>query len=341
MHTPPPPVQMVQLLAGFQISQALYAAAKLGIPDQLAQRSQTSTELAERLQTDPAATGRLVRDLAGLGIFAATDHADGQDGGWQLTPLGQTLVSDAPGSVRDLALMWMETHYAPFGGLIDTIRTGTPAADAYYGQPFFSWLGGHPEQVDRFTRSMANLTEGIKVGAVATIDLSGVEHVVDVGGADGTLLADVLRRHPQLTGTTFDLPHVIEDAEPRIKAFGLGERLAAAGGDFFAAVPEDADAYLLAMILHDWDDERARRILGNIARAARPGAAVYSLELVLPPGDAPAMATMIDLTMLGMLTGRERTEAELRELVTSSGLLFEGVTASPTPISVLRARVPG
>jgi hypothetical protein len=327
---------MVQLLAGFQISQALYAAAKLGIPDQLAERPHTAAELAQRLQTDPAATGRLVRDLAGLGVFAATDQSDR----WQLTPLGQTLVADAPGSVRDLALMWMETHYAPFGGLIDTIRTGTPAADAYYGKPFFSWLGGHPEQVDRFTRSMANLTDGVKTGAVATIDFSGIEHVVDVGGADGTLLAAVLHRYPQLTGTIFDLPHVIEDAAPRTKALGLGERLGATGGDFFTSVPAGADAYLLAMILHDWDDELARRILTNIARAARPGAAVYSLELVLPPGDEPAMATMIDLTMLGMLTGRERTEPELRDLVTSSGLLFEGVTPSPTPISVLRARVP-
>jgi hypothetical protein len=334
MHTPPPPVQMVQLLAGFQISQALYAAAKLGIPDQLAQQPQTAAELAERLQADPAATARLVRDLAGLGVFAAAGNR------WELTPLGQTLVSDTPGSVRDLALMWMETHYAPFGRLLDTIRTGTPAADAYYGQPFFTWLSGHPEQVDRFTRAMANITEGIKVGAAATIDFAGIEHVVDVGGADGTLLAALLRQNPQLLGTTFDLPHVIADAAPRIKALGLEDRLQTAEGDFFADVPADADCYLLSMILHDWDDAHARQILANIARAARPGASVYSLELVLPPGDSPHMATMIDLTMLGMLTGRERTEAELRELVESAGLHFDGVTASQTPMSVLRARVP-
>jgi hypothetical protein len=263
-----------------------------------------------------------------------------QPGRYALTPLGATLVSDAPGSVRDLALMWMETHYAPFGDLIGAVRTGRPAADAYYGMPFFSWLAGQPEQVSRFTRAMANITDGIKVAAIDTVDLSAARTVVDVGGADGALLAHVLRRCPGLRGVTYDLPHVLRDAEPTIKAFALGDRLRGESGDFFQSVPSGADAYLLAMILHDWDDEHCRRILANIAAAATPGAAVYSLELVPPPGDEPHMAKMIDLTMLGMLTGRERTEDELRDLVQSAGLRFEGVTPSPTPMSVLRARVP-
>jgi hypothetical protein len=332
MDPMPPPVQMVQLLSGFQISQALYAAAKLGIPDELVAGPCTAADVAARLQTDPDATRRLMRVLGSLGVLA--DDA----GAWRLTPLGATLAADVPGSMRDLALMWMETHYAPFARLVDTVRTGEPAADLLYGQPFFGWLGGHPDQINRFSRAMANLTTGIKVGAADSLDLSAAHHVVDVGAADGALLAHLLQRWGQADGVAFDLPHVVADAETAVKSFDLGDRLRAVAGDFFAAVPA-GDTYLLSMVLHDWDDERAGLILRNIARAAAPGAAVYSLELVLPPGDAPHMAAMIDLTMLGMLTGRERTEAELRALFAAAGMTVENIADSPTPMSVVRARV--
>jgi O-methyltransferase domain/Dimerisation domain len=333
MHVTPPPVQMVQLLAGFQVAQALYTCAKLGIPDQLVDGPRTSADLAKAVQSDPAATTRLVRTLASLGVFA-----DAGDGRHALTPLGQTLVTDAPGSMRDLALMWMETHYDAFGHLAEGVRTGRPAAELHYGAPFFEWISGQPEQINRFTRAMANLTDGIKSAAAATVELPGAHTVVDIGGADGAVLAPLLQRDESLQGIVFDLPHVIQAAEADMKAFGLGPRLTAVGGDFFESVPE-ADAYLLSMILHDWDDECARRILANIARAGRPGSRVVSLELVITTDDQPHMAKMIDLTMLGMLTGRERSTTELEQLVTSAGLQFDGITATPSPISVLHATV--
>ena len=156
---------------------------------------------------------------------------------------------------------------------------------------------------------MANLTEGIKSAAAASIDLAGARTVVDVGGADGAVLAQLLQRDDTLEGIVLDLPHVLQDAEAATKAFGLGARLRTVGGDFFNSVPE-ADAYLLSMVLHDWDDESARRILANIARDGRPGSRIVSLELVIASDDQPHMAKMIDLTMLGMLTGLERTAEE-------------------------------
>ena len=167
-----------------------------------------------------------------------------------LTPLGQTLTRTQPGSMRDLAIMWMETHYEPFGGLMEGVRTGQSAAATYYGQPFFDWLGGHPEQVERFSRAMANLTDGIKLGAVSSCDFTGAGRIIDVGGADGALLA---------------------------------------------------------------------------------------LELAQPGGSEPHMAKTIDLTMLGMLSGRERTQAEYRLLLEQAGFAFDAVTATPTPISIVRA----
>jgi hypothetical protein len=335
MEQPPPPVQMVQLLAGFQVSQALYAAAKLGLPDQLAQSPRPIADVAQTLGVDADSLERLARILTGLGVL----HHDTEQT-YALTALGRTLTSDDPGSMRDLALMWMETHYAPFAGLTDAVRTGHNAAETHYGQPFFTWLGDHPEQVARFTGAMANLTTGIKHGALASCDFSRSRHLVDVGGADGSVLAQVLQRVPEATGVSYDLPHVVPAVESVAKAAGLEERLTGQGGDFFESVPTGADTYLASMVLHDWDDAHARRLLANIAEAAPSGARVYALELVMPESDDPHMAKMIDLTMLGMLDGRERTEPEMQALFEGAGLVFEGVSPTPTPLSIVQARLP-
>jgi hypothetical protein len=331
-HAVPPAVQMVQLLAGFQLSQALYAAAKLGIADCLRSGPKDAAALAADVGADAQSLRRILRVLASIGVFAET--AEEMFG---LASLGETLTQDSPTSMRDLAIMWMETHYGPFGGLLEGVRTGRCAATTFYGQPFFAWLGGHPEHVQRFSRAMANLTDGIKLGAISSCDFTGAGRIVDVGGADGTVLARILAATPGTTGTAFDLPHVVADAEPRLAAYGLGDRLTLAGGDFFTAVPEGADTYVLSMILHDWSDAEASRLLANIKAAAPAGARLIAFELIVPDGAEPHMAKMIDLTMLGMLNGRERTQAEYRLLLDQAGFKFEAVTATPTPISVISA----
>jgi hypothetical protein len=291
-------------------------------------------QLASDLDADPLALARLLRTLGSLGVFS-----EAGPGAYGLTPLGATLVSDGEGSMRDLALMWMETHYAPFAGLLGTVRTGECAATEHYGRPFFSWLADQPEQVDRFSRAMANLTDGIKAGAIANYAFPQSGTIVDVGGADGALLARVLESAPGATGVVFDLPHVVAEAAPTLKSFGLGDRMTSDGGDFFETVPA-GDAYLLSMVLHDWNDQGATRLLSNIRDAAAPGARVIALELVMPPGDQPHMSKMIDLTMLGMLNGRERTETEMRSLFEGAGLIYDGPIPTPTPISIVEARVP-
>jgi hypothetical protein len=322
---------MVQLLAGFQVAQALYAAAKLGVADHLRGGPRDAAALAAEVGADPMALHRVMRALASIGVFAET--ADG----FGLNPLGETLTQDSPASMRDLAIMWMETHYAPFGQLLDTVRTGRCAATEFYGEPFFSWLSGQPEQIARFSRAMGNLTDGIKTGAISGHDFTGAGRIVDVGGADGTVLARVLSGAPAATGVVLDLPHVVAEAQPRLARFGLGDRLTMAAGDFFTAVPAGADTYLLSMILHDWSDADALRLLASIRSAAPAGARLLAFELVVPEGGAPHMGKMIDLTMLGMLTGRERTEAEYRRLLEEAGFKFEGITAGPTPVSVVSA----
>ena len=241
--------------------------------------------------------------------------------------------------MHDLALMWMETHYSPFGGLVETVRTGQTAADTYYGMPFFDWLSGNPEQVSRFSGAMANLTDGMKAGALASYDFADARSFVDVGGADGTLLARVLTRLPDATGVVYDLPHVVSGVESVAKANDLSERMTSEGGDFFQSVPSGADTYLMSMILHDWDDERAGTILSNIVKASQPGTRIRAFELVMPAGDAPHMAKMIDLTMLGMLSGRERDERQLRSLFDQSGVRLDSIASTGTPISVIEGTV--
>ena len=325
---------MIQLLSGFQVSQALYVAAKIGVADRLVDGPLPVERLAVDLDCDPLALARLLRTLASLGVFT-----EAEPGAYGLTPLGTTLVRDSQGSMRDLAVMWMETHYSPFAGLLDTVRSGRCAATEHYGRPFFTWLAEQPEQVDRFSRAMANLTDGIKAGAIAGYTFPEARTIVDVGGADGALLSKVLESVPHAKGIVFDLPHVVAEAAPTLKSYSVGDRITSAAGDFFEAVPAGADVYLLSMVLHDWNDHDATRLLTNIRNAAAPGARVLAFELVMPTGDQPHMSKMIDLTMLGMLNGRERTDSEMKTLFEAAGLLYDGVVPSPTPVSIVEARV--
>ena len=231
-HEVPPPVQMVQLLAGFQLSQALYTAAVLGVADLMTAGPVPAGVLSEQVGAHAPSLLRLLRTLASAGVFT-----EPEPGVFALTPLGSTLTRSQPGSMRDLAIMWMETHYAPFGELLHTVRSGEPAADYLYGQPFFSWLSGQPGQVARFTGAMANLTSGIKTAAIPFLPLEGARTIVDVGGADGTMLAAILSGRPGLRGVVFDLPHVVSGAPKTLAENGVADRVDCVGGDFFESAP--------------------------------------------------------------------------------------------------------
>jgi hypothetical protein len=331
----PPPVQMTQLLAGFQLSQALYAAAVLGVADHLVAGPAPVAVLAEHTGAHAPSLHRLLRTLAGAGVFT-----EPEPGVFALTPLGQTLASGQPGSMRDLAITLMETHYAPFGDLIHTIRTGQPAAEHLYGQPFFTWLSHHPEQATRFTAAMANATSATKTAAIASLPLDGIDTIVDLGGADGAVLASILPAHPHMRGVLFDLPHVIADAPKALAERGIQDRVDCVAGDFFASVPTGGDGYLLSLVLHSWPDSRALRILRNIAAASGSGARLLLIEFVVPPGDTPHMSKMIDLTMLAMAGGKERTEPEWRELLTAAGFTGIAVRQTGTAFSVIQAAAP-
>ena len=225
-HELPPPAQMVLLLGGFRISQALYAAAALDVAGHLVAGPAPAEVLASRTGAHAPSLRRLLRTLASVGVFT-----EPEPGVFALNPLGQQLTSQ-PGSMRDVAIMFMETHYAPFGDLLETVRTGQPAAERFYGQPFFAWLSQHPEQASRFTAAMASLTGRFKGAAIAALPLDGTGTIVDVGGADGTMLAAILAAHPHMRGVLFDLPHVLTRAPAILAGHGVGDRAECVSGDF-------------------------------------------------------------------------------------------------------------
>jgi precorrin-6B methylase 2 len=328
----PEPVQMVQMLAGFQISQALYVVAKLGLCTALADGPRTIEQLAMATGADADVLRRIIRTLAPAGLF----RTDGERA--EATPLGLTLAEGHPRSVRDIALFWMETHYAPFGELLHTAMTGENAATHYYGKPFMEWTASSPATTEILTQAMASVTQGLKAGMFDNYSLPEGNLVADIGGADGSMICQLLAREPHRRGIVFDKPEVVPAARKVLAGHGLAGRVEVVSGDFFESVPE-ADIYVLSSVLHDWDDESCLRILWAIKKAAAAGARLVITETVVLPGDTPHPAKLIDLTMLAMGTGRERTAGEYEKLLAVAGFTMERVVPSPTPFSFIEATV--
>jgi hypothetical protein len=326
----PEPAQMQQMLAGFQISQALYVVAKLGVATALADGSRTIEELVAATGANGDALWRIIRTLASVGIFRTCGERVGA------TPLGLTLAEGHPDSVRDIALFWMETHYAPFGELLHTATTGENVASRYYGKPFMDWTASTPATAEIQTRAMASVTQGLRAGMFDDYSLPEGNLVADIGGADGAMISELLARNPDRRGIVFDKPQVIPAAREVLTDRGLADRVDTVSGDFFESVPQ-ADVYVLSYVIHDWDDQSCLRILRTIKNAAAPGAHLVIVETVIPPGDIPHPAKLIDLTMLAMTTGRERTAGEYEKLLGAAGFTMERIVPSPSPFSFIEA----
>ncbi len=211
------------------------------------------------------------------------------------------------------------------------------AAGLAYGTDFWRHLGAHPDSAATFQAAMGDVSGQIHAAAVGAYDFSGLRHVVDLGGGRGFLLALLLGRHPRLRATLLELPPVLPGAEKTLADAGALDRCTLVAGDFREEVPAGGDAYLLSLVVHDWDDETAVRILCNVRRAADPGARLLLIDTVLPDGPEPHLGRMIDLTMLAMLTGQERTRAELATLLDAAGFELRRVVPTGVHTSVVEA----
>ncbi|HLQ22633.1 MAG TPA: methyltransferase [Gemmatimonadales bacterium] len=332
-HEVPPAAAMMGLITGYWVSQAVGVVALLGVADQLGEGPRVSDDLARAVGADPQALYRVLRLLASLGVFA-----EAAPGSFALTPLGETLRSEAPDSVRNFAIT--ETapgHWLPWGRLQESVRSGRPMAREALGMELFDWYAQNPEEAGFFSAAMGNLSALAASELVRVYDFSAVRTVADVGGAHGVLLAAVLRANPAARGILFDLPHVIATAGGAVAEEELSQRCELVSGDFFEAVPDGADLHLLKQIVHDWDDERATRLLQNCHRALGPAGKLLLVEMVIPPENRPSPAQAMDLNMLVVLGGRERTEEEYQRLFQAAGFRLERVIPTHSPFSVIEA----
>jgi uncharacterized protein (TIGR00369 family) len=326
----PPTLAVLNLATGVWTAQALWTAACLGVADHLADGPKTREELAALTQTLPGPLGRVLRALACLGVFK-----EGPDGRFASTPRSETLRSDAPGSLRDFVVfLGQPWHVAAYGELLHPLRTGEPAIDRVVGKPIWEFLAADPEASRVFNAGMSGVIAETAEAVRDAFDFSTIRTLVDVGGGHGTLLGTILAANPHLHGVLFDLPHVVDGAAATFDRLGVRARARVAGGDFFHDVP-CGDAYILSHIIHDWDDERSTAILRAIRRAAEPEARVLVVETVIPPGNTYSFGKLLDLEMLALPGGIERTEAEYRALLAAGGFRMTRIVPTRSFASIV------
>jgi hypothetical protein len=328
---PPPHAPIIELTFATVLSRALFAVTQRGVPDLLAAGPLTPEEVAAKLGGHPTAMLQVLRALASAGIFT-----QGSDGRYGLSPVGETLVEGHPTAARDLVLAFggpgIWTAIGEMPAVLETGRTGVQLA---FGVSAFDYLRAHPEEEAAFNRTMIAVHGGEPAAVAAAYDFAGLGTLVDVGGGLGTLLVTLLQANPRLAGVLFDAPTVVEAAADAIAAAGLTERCERVGGDFFAAVPAGGDAYVLSHIIHDWDVESCHTILRNCRDAMNPGGRILLVEMVLPAGNEPHPGKLLDLIMLSIPGGRERTAAEYADLVAPVGLRVARVVPTMSPVSVV------
>lgn len=327
----PPDAILMQMLFGAQMQRSICLVARLGIPDLLAERSQTAVELAAKTNTHAPSLYRLLRTLASIGIFTENEESK-----FELTPMSSLLRSDAPNSARDFAVMMGEDWiWQAWNELLYSVQTGGVAHEKAQGMSSFEYFQKHATAGKVFNAAMTNFTRAIVPAFGEAYDFTGINRLVDVAGGHGLLLAGVLKTNLHLRGVLFDLPYVIEGAGELLAQEGVSDRVELASGSFFDSVPAGADAYMMKHIIHDWDDESSIKILKNIRSAMSENGKVLIVEMVVPEGNEPHPSKALDILMLVMEGGKERTKDEYGKLLGASGLKLTRVIPTKSPYSVI------
>jgi O-methyltransferase domain len=323
---------VLRMIWGIHISRAVYVAAELGLADRLAAGSMTSPELAQATQTHELSLYRVLRVLASLGVLS--EDADRSFG---LTLLGERLRTDVPASMRSWAMLVDSLGgVRAFEPIIQTVRTGTPGVDLAHGMSIFEFVEMHPELAKGFHAAMSERTAQFAPSVASGYDFSAMRTVADIGGGKGTLLAAILRANGHLRGVLFDRPAVLAEAGEVLRTAGVGDRCEIVSGDFFDGVPDGADAYIMANVLHDWDDARSVRILRNCRVAMAAGGRVLIVERLIPDDPADALPVLLsDMNMLVFTGGQERTNGEYGRLLTEAGLNLGRVLPFASPYGVI------
>lgn len=329
----PPQFAMLQMITGFWISQTIQIAARLGLADLVKDGPKTADELARSTGMHAPSLYRALRALASVGVFVEDDQRR-----FAQTPLSETLRSDTPGSLRWMAMVELgQEHFPAWGNLMHSVKTGEIAFDHLFKQNAWEYYAQNPEDASVFNQAMKGLTEMINVAALSAYKFSGVNKLVDIAGGTGGLISAILKANPQMRGVLFDLPHVIAEAGPLLDAARVRDRCETTTGDFFKSVPEGGDAYVMKWIIHDWDDEKSIAILKNIHRAMNPDGKLLLIEMVVAGRNQPDLSKFMDLNMLVMTGGRERTEPEFGALLGAAGFKLTRVIRTASPVCVIEA----
>lgn len=321
-----PQAKMLNLIGGFWIARSIYLAAKLGIADVFDDQPQTIAQLAAATNTESRSLYRLMRALASVGIFTEVS-----DQCFALTPLGATLQSNSPDSMRYSALAQMGyDHSLGWSHGLHSLKTGEIAFDAAAGLSVWDYYAQHPEEGQMFSQSMTNLGRESAQAVAASYDFSEFSTIVDVGGAQGSLISAIMQSYPHLKGILFDLPEVIANVS-------VDDKIQPVAGNFFESVPSGGDVYLMRWIIHDWNDQKSSLILKNCHQAMPDHGKLLLVESIIPLGNEPTPAKFIDLIMLLLTGGRERTEAEYRSLLRSNGFELTRVIPTPSMFSIIEA----
>jgi hypothetical protein len=329
----PAPVQMLQIITNFWTTRAVYVLAKLGIPDLLKSGPKSAPELAGLTGMHAPSMYRLLRALASAGMLQT--EADVR---FALTPMSELLVTDAPGSMRSFVVSELgQEHYPAWGNFMHSIQTGGIAFDDHFGMDIWQYFQQNPEDAAVFNDSMSGMTAVVNEKITSLYDFSRFNKIVDVGGGHGGLITAILKANPQAFGVLFDAEQVVSGARPKLEAAGIADRCASIAGNFFESVPAGGDAYIMKWIIHDWDDEKATRILKNIRSQIPQNGRVIIVDCVVPEGDDPDFSKFFDLNMMVMTGGKERTAREFDELLAAAGFRFLRVIPTDLPTSIVEA----
>jgi ubiquinone/menaquinone biosynthesis C-methylase UbiE len=324
---------LFQMISGFWLACAIYVAAELGLADRVEDQPRTATELAVATGTHAPSLYRILRALANAGVFA-----EDEDGRFALTPLGASLRSNVPGSLRAFARLHLGgEHYLAWGDLLYSVKTGENAFHHAFGVPLWQYYAQHPENAGTFDEAMATLTEITRNAVLTSYDFSSSGKIVDIGGGRGSLIASILKAYPDMRGVLFDMPRVIAWARHRFAEEGVVDRCDFVAGDFFESVPSGGDTYILKWIIHDWDAEHAIAILKNCHRAMAENGKLLLVETIIPHAGESHISKLLDLNMMVIAGGRERTGDEYEVLLKAAGFRLSRIIPTPSSMSVIEA----
>lgn len=331
----PPHAMLFEMLFGAWTAKILAEVVRLDVPDALAAGPLTAAELVQSagIRAHPGALHRALRACAALGIV--TEDSAGRFGPTRLSAL---LTRDAPGTLKSMVQYSGGLLWKVWTGLPEALATGAAQARAQLGSEFFDYLAANPTALAEFADTSRAHSEVTNAGVLERYDFGGIRTLVDVGGNAGHLVSAILAKYSDVRGVVFDRPEVVEAARSRAPttAEEVARRLSFQGGDMFADVPPGGDAYVLKLILHNWDDESCARILRNICARLAPGGRVIAIDTVLPPlGDTSDVPSkLLDLNMMLLLPGKERTRVEWETLYRGAGLAITALIPVPDAFNI-------